>query len=58
MIISACIPVRNDNYGNNLEDRATFCLNSMINTYDFVYLIDWNSDVLTKGLYYGKSKID
>lgn len=47
MKIGAVIPVRNDGYGlidgYTLNDRATFCINSAINEYDIVYLVDWNS---------------
>ncbi len=43
MKLSAVVITRNDNYGGNLNDRATYCLNSLINTFDEVFLIDWNS---------------
>jgi len=43
MKISAVIVSRNDNYGGNLLERSTYCLNSAINTYDEVLYIDWNS---------------
>ena len=43
MKISAVIVSRNDNYGGNLVERATYCINSAINTYDEVFYIDWNS---------------
>jgi len=43
MKISAVIISRNDNYGGNLKERATYCLNSAIDTYDEVFYIDWNS---------------
>jgi len=43
--IGAVIPVRNDNYGENLNERATYSLNSAIDTYDYICLIDWNSDI-------------
>lgn len=42
--IGATIPVRNDNYGGSLNERAVYCINSAIDTYDLIYLIDWNSD--------------
>lgn len=39
-----CVVVsRNDGHGENLEERATFALNSMINTFDEVIYVDWNS---------------
>jgi len=44
MKISAIITSRNDNYGGNLNERATYCFNSAIDTYDEVIYIDWNSD--------------
>jgi len=44
MKLSAVIVTRNDNYGGNLNDRAIFCLNSLIDTFDEVFLIDWNSE--------------
>jgi len=43
MKISAIIVSRNDNYGGNLNERATYCLNSAINTFEEVLYIDWNS---------------
>jgi hypothetical protein len=50
MKISAVIVSRNDNYGGNLIERASYCFNSMIDTFDEVYYIDWNSD--TQSLLY------
>ena len=44
MKISAVIVSRNDNYGAHLNERATYCLNSAIETYDEVFYIDWNSE--------------
>lgn len=44
MKISATIVSRNDNYGGNLIERSTYCINSSIDTYDEVFYIDWNSD--------------
>ena len=41
--ISVVIISRNDNYGGHLKERATYCLNSAIDTYDEVFYIDWNS---------------
>tara|TARA_R110001592_G_scaffold15315_1_gene66961 strand:- start:3339 stop:4208 length:870 start_codon:yes stop_codon:yes gene_type:complete len=43
MKISAVIVSRNDNYGGQLNERATYCLNSAIETYDEVTYVDWNS---------------
>ena len=43
MKLSAIVVARNDNYGGNLNDRATYCLNSLIDTFDEVILVDWNS---------------
>jgi hypothetical protein len=43
MKISAVVISRNDNYGGNLVERATYCLNSAIDTYDEVIYVDWNS---------------
>ncbi len=43
MKISAVIVSRNDGYGGHLNERATYCLNSAIDTYDEVFYIDWNS---------------
>ena len=50
MKISAVIVSRNDNYGGNLKDRATYCINSAIETYDEVFYVDWNSS--THSLFY------
>jgi hypothetical protein len=43
MKISAVLTSRNDNYGGHLNERATYALNSAIDTYDEVIYIDWNS---------------
>jgi len=43
MKLSAVVVTRNDNYGGDLNDRAIYCLNSLIETFDEVFLIDWNS---------------
>jgi len=43
MKISAIVITRNDDYGGNLSSRATYCLNSLIDTFDEVILVDWNS---------------
>jgi hypothetical protein len=43
MEISAVIVSRNDGYGGYLNERATYCFNSAIDTYDEVIYVDWNS---------------
>lgn len=43
MKLSAVIISRNDNYGGNLKERATYCLNSMVTSFDEVIYVDWNS---------------
>ena len=43
MKITAVIVSRNDNYGGHLNERATYCFNSAIETYDEVIYVDWNS---------------
>ena len=48
MKLSAVIVSRNDNYGGNLIERSSYCFNSMIDTFDEVFYIDWNSE--TKSL--------
>ena len=40
----ASIISRNDNYGNLLLERATYCLNSMTEVLDEVMYVDWNTD--------------
>lgn len=44
MKLSAVIIGRNDNYGGFLNERATYCLNTMLETFDEVVYVDWNSD--------------
>ena len=44
MKISAVIVSRNDNYGGHLNERATYAINSAIDSFDEVYYIDWNSE--------------
>jgi hypothetical protein len=44
MKLSAVIVSRNDNYGGNLIERSSYCFNSMIETFDEVFYIDWNSE--------------
>ena len=43
MKITAVTVSRNDNYGGHLNERATYAINSAINTYDEVIYVDWNS---------------
>jgi hypothetical protein len=43
MKTTAVIVSRNDNYGGNLIERSTYCINSSIETYDEVIYVDWNS---------------
>ena len=43
MRISAVIVGRNDNYGGKLIERATYCLNTMVLTFDEVIYVDWNT---------------
>jgi len=57
MSVTAVIVSRNDGYGGHLEERATYCLNSMINSFEEVIYVDWNSptketliDVIKKDL--------
>ena len=35
---------RNDNYGGRLNERATYCFNTMLSTFDEVIYVDWNTD--------------
>ena len=42
--LSAVICARNDDYGGFLKERATICLASMLDTFDEVIYIDWNSE--------------
>ncbi len=43
MKTTAIIVSRNDNYGGHLSTRASYCLCSMIETFDEVIYVDWNS---------------
>ena len=40
---SVIIISRNDNYGGDLNTRATFCFNTMLAAFDEVVYVDWNS---------------
>ena len=43
MKLSVVVTSRNDNYGGNMKERATLCLSHMINTFDEVVYVDYNS---------------
>jgi hypothetical protein len=43
MRVCGVVTSRNDNYGGNLLERAIYSLRSMINTFDEVIYVDWNS---------------
>ena len=43
MKLSAVVISRNDNYGGNLTERSKYCLNSLVQAFDEVWYIDWNS---------------
>jgi hypothetical protein len=43
MSLSVVVIGRNDNYGGRLNERATYCLNTMLDTFDEVVYVDWNS---------------
>lgn len=43
MKLSAVVIGRNDNYGGRLNERATYCLNTLLDTFDEVVYVDWNS---------------
>lgn len=44
MRFSAVIVSRNDNYGGHLNTRATFCFNTMLDAFDEVIYVDWNTE--------------
>jgi hypothetical protein len=44
MRVSAIMVGRNDNYGGRLNERATYCFNTMLDTFDEVIYVDWNTD--------------
>jgi hypothetical protein len=44
MKTTAVIISRNDNYGGNLIERSTYCINSAIESFDEVIYVDWNSE--------------
>jgi hypothetical protein len=41
--LGAVVISRNDNYTGDLPIKFTYCINSLINYFDKVYYIDWNS---------------
>ena len=44
MKVSAVIVGRNDDYGGRLNERATYCFNTMLDAFDEVIYVDWNSE--------------
>lgn len=44
MKLSAVCCGRNDNYGGHLLESAVYSLNSMLNTFDEVIYVDWNTE--------------
>lgn len=40
---SVVILTKNDNYGNNLSHRAKMCVNSLIENFDEVVIVDWKT---------------
>ena len=44
MVISAIICGRNDNYGGHLIERANYSINSLLETFDEVVYVDWNTE--------------
>ena len=44
MRISAIMCGRNDNYGGRLNERANYCFNTMLDTFDEVIYVDWNTE--------------
>ena len=44
MIVSAIICGRNDNYGGRLIERASYSLNGLLQVFDEVIYVDWNTD--------------
>ena len=52
MKTTAIITSRNDNYGGHLNERATYCLNSMCDSFDEVWYVDWNTPTGKPSLLY------
>lgn len=44
MKVSAVLVGRNDNYGGRLNERANYCFNTMLDSFDEVIYVDWNTD--------------
>ena len=44
VFITAVVTGRNDNYGGHLNERATYSFNTMLETFDEVIYVDWNTD--------------
>jgi len=40
----AAVVAKNDDYGGNLIERATYALNSMLKSFDEVFYVDWGSE--------------
>jgi hypothetical protein len=43
MKTSVVILTKNDNYGGNLNQRAKMCINSMVENFDEVVIVDWKT---------------
>jgi hypothetical protein len=43
MKTSVVIIGRNDNYGGTLNERASFCINTMLDAFDEVVFVDWDT---------------
>ena len=41
--VSAVVPVRNDDHGENLRRRATFALQAQASSFDEIVLVDFNT---------------
>lgn len=44
VFVTAVVTGRNDNYGGHLNERATYSFNTMLETFDEVIYVDWNTD--------------
>jgi len=44
MKVTAVICGRNDNYGGHLNERATYSINTILETFDEVIYVDWNTE--------------
>jgi hypothetical protein len=64
MKTSVVILTKNDNYGGNLNQRAKMCINSMVENFDEVVIVDWKtknhesllSNIITEVPHIGKIK--